>query len=207
MLLAVGGTAGPPTGHMVVAARARSIHGPWENAPNNPIVRTQSASEKWWSRGHATLIEAPDRTWWMVYHGYENGFWTLGRQTLLDPVEWTHDGWLRARGGDLSSPLRKPRATSTIAHGIALSDNFSTNKFGVQWSFYDPAPNESQRVRYLDRTLILKAKGVEPRDSSPAINVIGSRPTWKLIRTRAQEFFCSTTVACIAASDSTRDAL
>lgn len=175
MLLAVGGTAGPPTGHMVVAARARSIHGPWENAPNNPIVRTQSASEKWWSRGHATLIEAPDRTWWMMYHGYENGFWTLGRQTLLDPVEWTNDGWLRARGGDLSSPLRKPRATSTIAHGIALSDNFSTNKFGVQWSFYDPAPNESQRVRYLDRTLILKAKGVEPRDSSPLTFIAGDQ--------------------------------
>jgi beta-xylosidase len=111
----------------------------------------------------------------MVYHGYENGFWTLGRQTLLDPVEWTNDGWLRARGGDLSSPLRKPRATSTIAHGIALSDNFSTNKFGVQWSFYDPAPNESQRVRYLDRTLILKAKGVEPRDSSPLTFIAGDQ--------------------------------
>ena len=40
MITAVGGTAGPPTGHMVIVARSKSIHGPWENDPSNPIVRT-----------------------------------------------------------------------------------------------------------------------------------------------------------------------
>jgi xylan 1,4-beta-xylosidase len=30
MFSAQGGTAGPPTGHMVGVARSRSIHGPWE---------------------------------------------------------------------------------------------------------------------------------------------------------------------------------
>ncbi|MBU2047833.1 MAG: family 43 glycosylhydrolase, partial [Gammaproteobacteria bacterium] len=47
MTTAVGGTAGPPTGHMVITARSRSIHGPWVNAPNNPIMRTRSAAEPW----------------------------------------------------------------------------------------------------------------------------------------------------------------
>ena len=55
-----GGTAGPPTSHMVVVARSRSIHGPWENCPHNPIVRTAHRDEPWWSRGHATAVEAPD---------------------------------------------------------------------------------------------------------------------------------------------------
>jgi len=120
MILAVGGTAGPPTGHMVIAARSRSIHGPWENAPNNPIVHTQSNTEQWWSRGHATLVAGPSNTWWMVYHGYENGYWTLGRQTLLDPIEWTDDNWFRARGGDLSGPIKKPRNEAIAQHGRAL---------------------------------------------------------------------------------------
>ena len=115
LVTAVGGTAGPPTGHMVIAARSRSIHGPWEDAPGNPLVRTQSANEKWWSRGHATLVEGPQGQWYMVYHGYENGFWTLGRQTLLDPIEWTSDGWFRALGGDLSQPLPKPLAPPSPA--------------------------------------------------------------------------------------------
>ncbi len=95
MTLAEGGTAGPPTGHMVVSARSRSIHGPWENSPHNPVARTRSKAERWWSRGHATLVEAADGSWWMMHHGYENGYWTLGRQTRLSPIEWTADGWFR----------------------------------------------------------------------------------------------------------------
>ena len=61
MVTAVGGTAGPPTGHMVIAARSKSINGPWENCPANPLVRTTDAREKWWSRGHASLVEGPGR--------------------------------------------------------------------------------------------------------------------------------------------------
>ncbi len=175
MITAVGGTAGPPTGHMVIAARSKSIHGPWENAPGNPLVRAQSADEKWWSRGHATLVEDPGGDWWMVYHGYENGFWTLGRQTLLDPIEWTADGWFRATGGDLSKPIAKPRGGTAVAHGLALSDDFTANKFGIQWGFYDPAPNEMERVRYEDATLIVRAKGAEPRDSSPLTFIVGDQ--------------------------------
>jgi beta-xylosidase len=56
LILAVGGTAGPPTGHMVIAARSRSIHGPWEQHPRNPLVRTVSANERWWSRGPAAVL-------------------------------------------------------------------------------------------------------------------------------------------------------
>ncbi|RYD40593.1 MAG: xylan 1,4-beta-xylosidase, partial [Verrucomicrobiaceae bacterium] len=66
-----GGTAGPPTSHMVIVARSQSIHGPWENCPHNPIVRTASRDEPWWSRGHATPVQGPAGDWWMVYHGYE----------------------------------------------------------------------------------------------------------------------------------------
>ena len=57
MTTAVGGTAGPPTGHMVISARSKSIHGPWENSPHNPITRTVDRSEPWWSRVHATVVE------------------------------------------------------------------------------------------------------------------------------------------------------
>lgn len=59
MVLAEGGTAGPPTSHMVIAARSKTIEGPWENSPYNAIIRTKSADERWWSKGHATLVEGP----------------------------------------------------------------------------------------------------------------------------------------------------
>ncbi|GHH58902.1 family 43 glycosylhydrolase [[Pseudomonas] boreopolis] len=166
MTTAVGGTAGPPTGHMVITARSRSIHGPWENAPNNPITRTVSRDEPWWSRGHATLVEGTDGRWWMMYHGYENGFWTLGRQALLDPIEWTPDGWFVAKGGDLGKPLKKPSGEA-VPHGLALSDDFTSGKLGPQWSFFDPARDEYARLAFGDGVMTLQGKGRQPRDSSP----------------------------------------
>jgi xylan 1,4-beta-xylosidase len=175
LVTAVGGTSGPPTGHMVIAARSRSIHGPWEHCPRNPLVRTVSANEPWWSRGHATLIEGPAGDWWMVYHGYENGYRTLGRQTLLEPIEWTADGWFRAKGGDLSAPLAKPRGGKAGPSGFALSDDFKTNKFGVQWSFHDPAADELSRAKYETGGLRLNAKGRMPADSSPLTCPVGDR--------------------------------
>jgi len=175
MITAVGGTAGPPTGHMVIAARSRSVHGPWEHAPNNPIVRTGSASEKWWSRGHATPIEGPDGSWWLVYHGYENGFWTLGRQALLDPMRWTEEGWFKAEGGDLSLPMPAPRGGKPSIAGFALSDDFRSNRFGTTWSFYDPGPDEMSRVRYDQGALVVKAKGAQPFDCSPLSFLVGDQ--------------------------------
>ncbi|MGM8225491.1 family 43 glycosylhydrolase [Cellvibrio sp. ARAG 10.3] len=167
LVTAVGGTAGPVTGHMVIAARSRSIHGPWEHCPHNPLVRTLSDDEPWWSKGHATLIEGPAGDWWMVYHGYENGFRTLGRQALLEPIEWTEDGWFRATGGDLSKPMRKSRQGKAGPHSAALSDDFSNNKFGLQWNFHNPGTDEMARVAYGENRLELSAKGTSPVDSAP----------------------------------------
>ena len=174
MITAVGGTAGPPTGHMVIAARARSIHGPWEQCPANPLVRTVRNDEAWWSRGHASLVEAPDGSWWSVYHGFENGYWTLGRQALLDPIEWTADGWFRMTGGDLSRPIRKPGGGAPVPHGQALADDFSGPlALGRKWNFFKPAPGESDRVSVEAGTLVLKASGKAPADSSPLLLIAG----------------------------------
>lgn len=176
LVTAVGGTAGPPTGHMVIAARSKSLAGPWEDAPNNPQVRTRTAAEKWWSRGHASLIEGPTPgEWWCVYHGYENAYWTLGRQTLLDPIRWTDDGWFEMLGGDLSTALKKPAGGVAGPHGAALSDDFSTNKYGVQWSFYKPDANAASRLRRENGTLHMKAIGTAPKDCSPLTFVQGEQ--------------------------------
>ena len=137
MITAVGGTAGPPTGHMVIAARSRSIHGPWEHCPHNPIVRTPSADEPWWSRGHASLVEGPAGDWWMVYHAYENGYRTLGRQTLLEPMEWTADG------GRAPAAICRGRCQAARRHGRTRGFRCPTNfdeSVRHPVGFYEPGP-------------------------------------------------------------------
>ena len=172
LVSAVGGTAGPPTGHMVIVARSRSVHGPWENHPRNPIARTRDAAERWWSRGHATLIPGPGPgsaahgDWWMVSHGYENGFRTLGRQILLEPIRWTEDGWPETVIADPGGPIPAPPGAVAQHPSSAFTDDFSSLLVGERWAFHAPSPGEAERVS-LDDGLVLAAKGGSPADTSP----------------------------------------
>jgi beta-xylosidase len=124
-------------------------------------------------------VEGPKGDWWGVYHGYENGYWTLGRQCLLAPVRWTADGWFEFGGGDLSQPLAAPKQVAPgkqpPGHGMALSDDFSRLRYGVKWSFFRPAANEAQRLRVSDRTLHFAARGTAPSSSPPLLCVVGDQ--------------------------------
>lgn len=173
LVSAVGGTAGPPTGHMVIVARSHSVHGPWENHPRNPIVRTWDAAETWWSRGHATLVPGPGGDdWWMVSHGYENGFRTLGRQILLEPISWTDDGWPEAVTGNITGPTEMPPGAPAQQCAPELHDDFSTLRAGERWAFHAPLPGESARIR-VGNGLFLAGKGTSPADTSPLAMLVG----------------------------------
>jgi xylan 1,4-beta-xylosidase len=162
---AQGGTAGPSTSHMIVVARAVSPAGPWTNMPSNPLLRTRSRAERWWSQGHGTIFEAADGTWWVVYHAYENGFRTLGRSTLLLPVEWTPDGWPRIpAGADPGKPIRKP-AGENVGHGFPLSDAFAGPGLGLQWRSRD-AKASVATYRTGPDALRIRARGTSAADAA-----------------------------------------
>ena len=175
LVSAVGGTAGPPTGHMVIVARSRSVHGPWENHPDNPIARTTDAAERWWSRGHATIVPGPGAShddWWMLSHGYENGYRTLGRQILLEPIEWTDEGWPVAPG-DLSDALEAPAGAEPQQVTRAYDGPLLRSSLGERWSFHAPAPGEADRLTERDGGLVIAGKGTEVADCSPLTLVVG----------------------------------
>lgn len=170
-----GGTAGPPTSHMVIVARSRSIHGPWQNCPHNPIVRTASAAEPWWSRGHGTAVQGPTGDWWLAYHGYENGFRTLGRQMLLEPFVWDPDDWPRMTGGNLSAPLPIPHGGQDQGAGIALSGKFRASDLGARLAFFAPGARYLERAKFANGALTLQGLGSGPANSSPLAFIAGDR--------------------------------
>lgn len=155
---AQGGTAGPATSHMAVAARSKSVTGPWENSPYNPVVHTYSAHDNWWSKGHGALIDDVNGNWWVVYHAYAKGYHTLGRSTLIEPIEWTADGWYRTKS--TATPIK---TDSSIKHGLNLSDDFAGPEPGLQWTFWkEYAP---QSLSFKKQTLWMDAKGSTPSDA------------------------------------------
>lgn len=167
LTVAEGGTAGPATSHMVVSSRSKTPWGPWENSPCNPIVHTMNKGETWWSRGHGTLVDDRDGNWWILYHGYEKGYFTLGRQTLMEPIQWTEDGWFKIPDGtDVAGLIKKP-AGDTISKGMRLSDDFAGDSLNLQWHFYKEY--EPERLIYTGSGLTMNAKGSTPSDSTPML--------------------------------------
>ena len=165
LICAEGGTAGPPTSHMSVVARSQSPLGPWENSPHNPLIHTYSADEAWWSVGHGTLVSTPDDRWYFVYHGYRKDFQTLGRNTLMEPVEWTPDGWpvapLGARRGE---PMPAPMGAGQRPM-MELSDDFQSPVLKATWGAWKET--DMSRFQTGGGVLIVRAKGSSYGESSP----------------------------------------
>lgn len=156
MTSAEGGTAGPATSHMAVMARSKNIYGPWENSPYNPLIHTYSQDEEWWSKGHGTLFDDADGNWWMVYHAYAKNFHTLGRQTLIEPMEYTEDGWFKPKQLPIDS------LDDTKVSKMDLTDDFSSNELGLQWTFWkEYAPNA---LKFNNPGISITPKGVTPAD-------------------------------------------
>ncbi|MEH1130736.1 glycoside hydrolase family 43 protein [Micromonospora sp. CPCC 206061] len=94
LLIAEGGT---ERGHAVSVARSRSITGPFEGAPHNPMFSHRSTTHPVQNCGHADLIERPDGEWAVVYlgtrpRGATPSYHVNGRETFLAGIEWV-DGW------------------------------------------------------------------------------------------------------------------
>ena len=102
LLTAEGGTG---WGHAVTMARARAIDGPYELHPDTCILTARNRPDSALQRaGHADLVETPAGETYMAYlcgRPLKNrGRCTLGRETALQPMVWSEDGWLRTLDGD-----------------------------------------------------------------------------------------------------------
>ena len=153
LFAAEGGTAGPPTSHMVVEARSKSIMGPWEHAPFNPLLRTWSRDERWWSKGHGSVVDTPDGRLFMIFHAYENGYQTLGRQTLLRELE-LKDGWLRLKDGGISLP--RPAVKTEYGMADFVWQTCREHSLGGRFTV---TPDK----------ITMRAKGKSPADGSPLL--------------------------------------
>jgi xylan 1,4-beta-xylosidase len=101
LLTAEGGTF---EGHAVTMARSESIAGPYEIDPKNPILTSRyDANLKLQRSGHADIVQTQNGQWYMVHLCGrpigEHGRCVLGRETAIQKVYWTEDGWLRLEGG------------------------------------------------------------------------------------------------------------
>ncbi|MCD2423249.1 glycoside hydrolase family 43 protein [Niabella pedocola] len=107
-------------------ARSKSLLGPWEKYPGNPVLMDNA---QWKCPGHGTPVEKDGR-FYFLYHGYstEGGVYA-GRQGLLNEFAFTGDGWLRF--------LDNPNEANTVKPAT-VNDGFSTPALadGWHWSIF-----------------------------------------------------------------------
>jgi len=102
LITAEGGTG---WGHAVTMARSRSLLGPYELHPDTYILTSRHRPDVELQRaGHADLVETQTGETYMVYlcgRPLRNrGRCTLGRETAIQQMVWSDDGWLRTTDGE-----------------------------------------------------------------------------------------------------------
>ncbi|ROV91254.1 hypothetical protein VPNG_09685 [Cytospora leucostoma] len=89
LLAAEGGTG---LDHRATIARSRSLEGPYESDPANPILTSANSSSYFQTVGHSDLFQDPSGNWWGVAlstrSGPEYTNYPMGRETVLTPATW-----------------------------------------------------------------------------------------------------------------------
>ncbi|KAI4859059.1 glycoside hydrolase family 43 protein [Hypoxylon rubiginosum] len=89
LLAAEGGTG---LEHMVTMARSKSIHGPYEVNPANPVLTNANTTNYFQTVGHADLFQDGAGNWWGVALSTRSGpeylYYPMGRETIMVPVTW-----------------------------------------------------------------------------------------------------------------------
>ena len=122
----------------LVQLRARrgaveKLLGKWEKNPANPIL---PANDVWQCPGHGTIVKTPDGADFLLYHAYRKraDAFNIGREALLDKVEWTKDGWATINGGrGASNTANLPFASSKQQKSGVFVDEFDDSVLSPNW--------------------------------------------------------------------------
>lgn len=141
MLFSDGGTL-PREPSTISTLRARTLEGPWETEPNAPTMFSTDNGARFEGPAHGTLLETQNGQWFVIYHAHETAYYSLGRQTLMEPIEWTADGWWRPVDGKVPTVSAAGPNLPASDFRFQQSDEFDTPSLGLQW-FFTCAPDMS----------------------------------------------------------------
>jgi xylan 1,4-beta-xylosidase len=167
LMLAEGGTG---WNHGISMARAKSVTGPYELDPHGSVLTSRDDEKlELQKAGHGELVETPAGDWYLAHlcsrpleiEGTRRCI--LGRETALQKVVWSEDGWLRLAGGgthprvEVPAPAGLPEAPLPAAR---TRDDFDEEVLDSHWSSLR-APMEESWVSLHERRGWLRLRGRE----------------------------------------------
>jgi xylan 1,4-beta-xylosidase len=134
-ILAEGGTG---YGHRISVARAQNLYGPYEFSPYNPVMIQLDPKAKIQRAGHGMPVQTKKGDWWMMYlcgRPNEGNFTTIGRETALDPIHWTEDGWFLVNKSKGPSQIQEAPDLPEYKVTEQNFDHFDGEQLGLEWQF------------------------------------------------------------------------
>ena len=194
---AEGGT-GP--GHRITVARSRELFGVYTPCPYNPIMRQNDPEAGIQRCGHGKPVRTKDGRWYMVYlcgRTLDGKYSILGRETALDPITWTPDGWPLVNGLKGPSvlqipPFRRTGAADTLPTDsscmrpvpdscdrmMAISEAIMEQEpVPDPCGWMTPRPPQADAVRWQENGTVLLLSSPAPLTSSDARNIFLRRQT------------------------------
>ena len=196
IMCAEGGTG---YGHSVTMGRSKNVWGPYEKDPQNPIVTSipgdfnerhdpDHLKPKYFNpdsvlqkSGHGSYIENELGEVYLV-HLTSRPFvpelrCTLGRETAMQKMKWTEDGWLRmADGSNLAKEYFEPSKLPEVpVKQIPDFDDFDDETLGIQ--YYAPRIMPQRFVDLKSRPGYLRMRGQESRTSLNKVSILARKLT------------------------------
>lgn len=148
LMLAEGGTG---WNHGISMARAKKILGPYELDPQPSVITSRDDyGLPLQKAGHGEIVETPAGEWYLAHLASRpitpERRCMLGRETCLQKVEWSADGWLRLANGGHHAQMTWPAPKGLSPHpwpAIPERDHFDSPKLGLSWSSLRNPADES----------------------------------------------------------------
>ena len=196
---------GPGYYHSITLSRAADIHGPYESYPLNPVLTSApdnhdesedidhlkphyyNPEAPLQKSGHGSLAETQAGTPYVVFH-CSRPFTpelccTLGRETAIQRMEWTDDGWLRMNGGGnlVRLETEEPgleeddRTISSEISDADFIDNFESPDLKI--GYYAPRIDPSSFCDLTSRPGWLRVRGQQSLSSDDRSSLLARKLT------------------------------
>ncbi len=179
LLTAEGGTG---YDHCVTLARSDSVWGPYETAPDNPVLTSDREDPHALQKcGHGDLVETAAGEWYLVHlcsrprEGKRQC--PLGRETAIQKVRWNEDGWLQLEQGGKFAGSCTPEPAGCQNRGLqsslGIEDHFAEKKLSPLYS--SPRASYEEFTDLAVRPGYLRITGQESLNSLHHVSLVAIR--------------------------------
>ena len=197
--------------HCVTMGRSEQVWGPYEKDPENPILTSVPGESyerhnpdhlkpKYFNpdtvlqkAGHGSYVETPQGEVYMVYHASRPFVpelrCTLGRETCIQKMRWTKDGWLRTDTGNNLAPEETQESSLPVCPLPRTPDfdDFDSGELG-NW-YYAPRIMPQRFADVTARPGWVRLRGQESRTSLNKVSILARKLTSVYARITTNELY------------------